>query len=127
MIEAAADEAQGGEDEAEHEDDEGNVGRVVDEDAVTRDLRVKQVACGAHPPRVSSTRAPAHTGVPHVSRGAGCGLPGIVTQALTRVRAVAVVDTGARVPGHMTPAAARDVLPHPDHGALGVQHPCAVR
>ena len=79
MIEAAADEAQGGEDEAEHEDDEGNVGRVVNQDAVTRDLGVKQVSCGAHPPRVSSTRASAHTGVPHVSRGACSGLPGIVT------------------------------------------------
>ena len=61
-----------------------------------------------------------------MSLGARGGLLVIVTQALTRVRTVAMVNTRARVPGHVTPTATRDILPHPDHRALGVQHPRAV-
>ena len=98
----------------------------MDGDAVTRDLGVEQISSGAHPPRVPSTRASAHPGVPHVSWGARGGLLAIVTQALTRVWTVAMVNTGARVSSHVTSTATRDILPHPDHGALGVKHPRAV-
>ena len=126
VIEAVADNTEGGEDEGEDEDDEGDAGPVVQGDAAARDQGVEQVPGGAESPCVASTSASAAPGVPQVSVGATGRLPSVVTQTLTRVWAVAVVDIGARVTGNVAAAVTAEVLPHPEHGALGVQHPRAI-